>query len=205
MDIELLVLGINKGEGKISIFERSIFMRCLKILVTGALCLISLYGCWFIFIPIGPIVRAIQGPRLCVREYATVGERIKVAGGKYATITKLHGVDSDACKTPSYPILANVTFDEEKQLENKNVKDLLPVQDIDNRPEKQAKPIMENTQTSVEEDQRYRGMKGIVLKNGTVIEGQIISMDPDNVKIRTKEGKILSYDFKKEVMRFIAK
>ena len=168
------------------------------------MCLVSLYGCWFIFIPIGPIVRAIQGPRFCVGEYATVGERIRLAGGKYATITKLHGVDYDACKTPTHPVLASVTFDEEKQPESKNVKDLLPAaQAHDNRPEKQAQPSIENTKTSGDEDQRYREMKGIVLKNGTFIEGQIISMDPDNVKIRTKEGKILSYSFKEEVQRII--
>ena len=52
-------------------------------------------------------------------------------------------------------------------------------------------------------DQRYRGIKGIVLTNGNVIEGQILSWNPDTVKIRTKEGKVLSYDFKKEVQRFI--
>ena len=97
-------------------------MRYFKILVAGVLCLVSLYGCWFIFIPIGPIVRAIQGPRLCVGESAAVGDRIKAPGGKYVTITKLHGIDSSACLTPSYPILANVTYDEEKQPEKQSEK-----------------------------------------------------------------------------------
>jgi formylglycine-generating enzyme required for sulfatase activity len=55
----------------------------------------------------------------------------------------------------------------------------------------------------IESDQRNKGIRGIVLMNGDVIEGQILSWDPDTVKIRTKEGKILSYDFKKEVQRFI--
>jgi hypothetical protein len=62
---------------------------------------------------------------------------------------------------------------------------------------------MENAKPSVGADQRNRGIKGIVLMNGNVIEGQIINMNPDIVKIRTKEGEILSYDFKKEVQRFI--
>jgi hypothetical protein len=55
----------------------------------------------------------------------------------------------------------------------------------------------------VDADQRYRRIKGIVLMDGNVIEGQIISMNTDVVKIRAKEGNILSYDFKKEVQRFI--
>jgi hypothetical protein len=50
----------------------------------------------------------------------------------------------------------------------------------------------------------YEGIKGIVLKNGKVIEGQIISIDYNDVlKIRTKEGKILSYSFMKEVKEYI--
>jgi len=50
----------------------------------------------------------------------------------------------------------------------------------------------------------YKGIKGIVLKNGKVIEGQIISIDDNDVlKIRTKEGKILSYSFMKEVKEYI--
>ena len=50
----------------------------------------------------------------------------------------------------------------------------------------------------------YEGIKGIVLKNGKVIEGQIISIDDNDVlKIRTKEGKILSYSFMKEVKEYI--
>lgn len=92
-------------------------MRYFKILVAGALCVVSLYGCWFIIVPIGPIIRAIQGPRYCVNQYKSVGDRIKTPGGKEATITKIHGEDS-ACINPSNPILVNVTFDEEKQPEN---------------------------------------------------------------------------------------
>ncbi len=50
----------------------------------------------------------------------------------------------------------------------------------------------------------YEGIKGIVLKNGKVIEGQIISIDDNDVlKIRTKDGKILSYSFMKEVKEYI--
>ena len=43
----------------------------------------------------------------------------------------------------------------------------------------------------------YEGIKGIVLKNGKVVKGQIISVYDDVLKIRTKHGKILSYPFMK--------
>jgi tetratricopeptide (TPR) repeat protein len=69
--------------------------------------------------------------------------------------------------------------------------------------EDQSQQPIENAKPFVDTDQRYGGVKGIVLMNGNVIEGQIISMNPDTVKIRTKEAGILSFDFKKEVQRFI--
>ena len=61
----------------------------------------------------------------------------------------------------------------------------------------------QESESSIDTDERYKGIKAIVLKNGDVIEGQIISMDPDIVKIRTKDGKVLSYSFKFEVQRLI--
>jgi hypothetical protein len=53
-------------------------------------------------------------------------------------------------------------------------------------------------------DQRYKKIKGIVLKDGKVIEGQIISMNADIVKIRTTDGKVLSYSFINKVEEFIS-
>jgi hypothetical protein len=52
-------------------------------------------------------------------------------------------------------------------------------------------------------DQRFKGIKGIVLENGTVIEGEILSLNADIIRIRTRDGKVLSYDFKEEVQTFI--
>jgi hypothetical protein len=49
----------------------------------------------------------------------------------------------------------------------------------------------------------YEGIKGIVLKNGKVVKGQIISVYDDVLKIRTKKGKILSYSFINEVKEYI--
>jgi len=41
------------------------------------------------------------------------------------------------------------------------------------------------------------------LKNSDVIKGQIISIDNNMLKIRTKEEKILSYSFMNEVKKYI--
>jgi len=49
----------------------------------------------------------------------------------------------------------------------------------------------------------YKGIKGIVLQNGDVILGQIISIDNDVLKIQTKEGKVFSYSFMHEVKKYI--
>jgi hypothetical protein len=50
---------------------------------------------------------------------------------------------------------------------------------------------------------RPKVIKGIVLMNGKVIEGQILSMNVYTVKIQTKEGQEESYSFEKEVKGFI--
>lgn len=52
-------------------------------------------------------------------------------------------------------------------------------------------------------EQRFKGIKGIVLQNGEVIEGQIVSMSAETVKIRTNDGTVLSYSFIKELESFI--
>jgi tetratricopeptide (TPR) repeat protein len=68
---------------------------------------------------------------------------------------------------------------------------------------KQSQPPIESVRTSMEAGQSYKDIKGIELMNGNVIEGQIIIMNSETVKIRTKDGTILSYSFEKEVQRFI--
>jgi hypothetical protein len=52
-------------------------------------------------------------------------------------------------------------------------------------------------------DTGNKGITGIVLYDGTVIEGQILFMSADIVKIRTKDGNTSSYSFIKEVQSFI--
>lgn len=69
--------------------------------------------------------------------------------------------------------------------------------------EKQTQAPVEKVKPSAEAEQNYKGIKGIELINGKIIEGQVISMNPDTVKIRMRDGKISSYDFKKEVKKLI--
>jgi hypothetical protein len=65
------------------------------------------------------------------------------------------------------------------------------------------KSTVASQESAVVADQLYKGIKGIVLYDGKVIEGQIISMNAEIVKIRTKDGNIWSYSFIKEVECFI--
>jgi len=81
----------------------------------------------------------------------------------------------------------NTQIDENNKITNPN---LLP------QTKKEIKP-------QIKEDHQYNQIKGIVLTSGNVIEGQIISMNADVVKIRTKDGKVSSYSFAKEVRRII--
>ncbi len=73
-------------------------------------------------------------------------------------------------------------------------------------PEKQPSPQVENIKPaskSAPGNDEVKKIRGIELTNGTIIEGQIISLNSETVKIRTKDGTILSYSFQKDVRRFI--
>jgi hypothetical protein len=65
------------------------------------------------------------------------------------------------------------------------------------------KSTEESQAPAVVAEQQYKGITGIVLYDGTVIEGQILFMSADIVKIRTKDGNTSSYSFIKEVQSFI--
>jgi len=52
-------------------------------------------------------------------------------------------------------------------------------------------------------EQKYKKIKGIVLNDGNVVEGQILKMSTDTVIIRTVNGKVSSYSFEKEVRGFV--
>ena len=64
--------------------------------------------------------------------------------------------------------------------------------------------IKENKkEPSIDTSHYYDGIKGIVLKNGKVVRGRIISVDDDVLKIRTRGRKILTYSFTKDVKEYI--
>ena len=51
----------------------------------------------------------------------------------------------------------------------------------------------------------YDSVKAIVLTTGDVVEGQIIGIDDDELKIRTKDGRILFFSFMNDVKKYIMK
>jgi hypothetical protein len=73
--------------------------------------------------------------------------------------------------------------------------------------EKKSEPVQKSekkTAPSINTRHYYDGIKGIVLKNGKIIKGQIISVDDNDVlKIRIRSGRILSYSFTKDVKEYI--
>ncbi|PKN52739.1 MAG: hypothetical protein CVU55_05805 [Deltaproteobacteria bacterium HGW-Deltaproteobacteria-13] len=66
-----------------------------------------------------------------------------------------------------------------------------------------AKTAPSSLQPVIVMEQPYKGIKGIILQNGEAIEGQIISMSAETVRIRTKDGTVSSYSFIKELDSFI--
>jgi hypothetical protein len=62
-----------------------------------------------------------------------------------------------------------------------------------------AKKIKATTGT----DPIYNNIKGIVLKDGTVIEGQIVDIRNDVLLIRTKDDRLTAYDFMTDVKNYL--
>lgn len=52
-------------------------------------------------------------------------------------------------------------------------------------------------------DPLYKNVRGVCLMDGQIIEGQILGIENLILKIQTKDGRILSYSFEKEVKRLI--
>lgn len=65
--------------------------------------------------------------------------------------------------------------------------------------ERTTMPAMETER----QQKGIRNMRGIVLCNKIIIEGEIVKMNADTIIIRTKEGEVLSYSFEKDVCGFI--
>ena len=68
---------------------------------------------------------------------------------------------------------------------------------------KKSEAAAASTKASTNAKRPYKNIKGIVLMDGTVIEGQILRMNVYTVKILNKAGQEASYSFEKEVKGFI--
>jgi hypothetical protein len=65
------------------------------------------------------------------------------------------------------------------------------------------KALLDNAVPSAAGNQKYERIRGIILKNGDVIRGEVLNMNVNTVQIRTIDGKVLSYSFVEEVQSLI--
>ena len=84
---------------------------------------------------------------------------------------------------------------DEVQTQQKNI--------LNNFLEQSTQKSIEKTESTEDAPPQYKRIKAIVLTNGNVIEGKVLRLDPDIVKIRTRDGKVSSYSFKKDVQTLI--
>lgn len=92
-------------------------MNCRHIVRLGLLVslVLSLSGCWFVFIPgsmVSSMGDALSGNtgQYCVGESAAVGSMVKMPDGRIGAVQKLEGASS-RCSNTALPIRAVVTFD----------------------------------------------------------------------------------------------
>jgi hypothetical protein len=97
---------------------------------------------------------------------------------------------------------ASGTEPEQDEVVNEGQKDQLEDESLKQQSQEKDKDTPSSA-GKTHQSSEYADIKGIVLINGNIIEGQIISMNPYVVKIRTKDGKVASYSFQKDVQRFI--
>ena len=90
-----------------------------------------------------------------------------------------------------------IKFFQIKKMAGENGKIVKKEMEIGAQKNKPAQKQKNKTASSIDTRNYYKGINGIVLKNGKVVKGQIISVYNDVLKIRTKHGKILSYSFMK--------
>jgi tetratricopeptide (TPR) repeat protein len=109
-------------------------------------------------------------------------------------------LENEGIDWPREGVQSAISSDKPPQNPEKNVESSSSATSPDNPPQK---PV-NNVETSTVADDPYKKIKAIVLKNGKVIEGKILILNPDIVKIRTKDGKVSSYSFKNDVQTLIA-
>jgi len=65
------------------------------------------------------------------------------------------------------------------------------------------KALLSEAVPSVSGNQKYEKIKGIVLKNGDVIRGEVVNLNVDAIQIRIMDGRVLSYSFMDDVQSLI--
>lgn len=86
---------------------------------------------------------------------------------------------------------------------SKDSKPVEPKEDIVTPKVEESVTPKKKAESTIGASPSYNSIKGIVLTNGNIVEGQILNISTNAVIIRTKDGKVLSYSFEKEVRRFI--
>ena len=66
-----------------------------------------------------------------------------------------------------------------------------------------AKPSPSGWKEAPAAKQRYKDIKGVVLYDRTVVEGEVLFMNAETVKLRTCDGRVVSFSFINEVENFI--
>jgi hypothetical protein len=128
--------------------------------------------------------------------------------------TEVSAQTNEPAQKPESKSEAVAQTNEPNQKPEKKIELTAQKTESDQKPEKKMElaaknnesvPKPENkTTSSIDTRHYYDGVKGIILKNGRVIRGRIISIDDNDVlKIRTRGGRILSYSFTGDVKEYI--
>jgi len=128
--------------------------------------------------------------------------------------TEVSAQTNEPAQKPERKIEAAAQTNEPNQKPEKKIELTAQKTEPDQKPEKKMELAAQKNESvqkpenkttpSIDTRHYYDGVKGIVLKNGRIIKGRIISIDDNDVlKIRTRGGRILSYSFTGDVKEYI--
>jgi len=128
--------------------------------------------------------------------------------------TEVSAQTNEPVQKPESKAEAAAQTNEPNQKPEKKIELTAQKTEPDQKPEKKMELAAKNNESvqkpenkttpSIDTRHYYDGVKGIVLKNGRIIKGRIISIDDNDVlKIRTRGGRILSYSFTGDVKEYI--
>jgi|GEM_PF-1210861 len=128
--------------------------------------------------------------------------------------TEVSAQTNEPTQKPESKAEAAAQANEPNQKPEKKIELTAQKTEPDQKPEKKMELAAKNNESvqkpenkttpSIDTRHYYDGVKGIVLKNGRIIKGRIISIDDNDVlKIRTRGGRILSYSFTGDVKEYI--